>query len=158
MDYILQLRQYIGHRPILLVGAAILVVDHQDRLLLMKRSDSGCWGLPGGATEPGERVEEAAKRETLEETGLQIGDMELFGVFSGPELYYKYPNGDEVYNVTVIYRSNDWQGDVRINDEHTEFSWFPRDEIPHSKLISPPILPVIEQFRSRCATSGVSRQ
>jgi 8-oxo-dGTP pyrophosphatase MutT (NUDIX family) len=140
-----------------MVGAAILVVDHQDRLLLMKRSDSGYWGLPGGATEPGERVEEAVKRETLEETGLQIGEMELFGVFSGPELYYKYPNGDEVYNVTVVYRSNDWQGDVRINDEHTEFSWFPRDEIPNPELISPPIIPVIEQFKPKSlnhATTG----
>ena len=63
MDYILQLRQLIGTRPILMVGAAILVVDRQQRLLLMKRSDSGCWGQPGGATESGERVEQAAKRE-----------------------------------------------------------------------------------------------
>ena len=37
-----------------MVGAAILIVDRSNRLLLMKRSDSGCWGLPGGATEPGE--------------------------------------------------------------------------------------------------------
>ena len=49
MDYILQLRQYIGHRPILMVGAAILV---DNRLLLVKRSDSGRWE-PRGATEPG---------------------------------------------------------------------------------------------------------
>ena len=81
MDYILQLRELIGHRPILVVGAAILVVDSQKRLLLMKRSDNGCWGPPGGATEPGERVEEAAKREALEETGLQIGEMSLYGVY-----------------------------------------------------------------------------
>ena len=148
MDYIQQLRQIVGHHPILMVGAAILVVDHQDRLLLMKRADSGYWGLPGGATGPGERVEDAARRETLEETGLQIGEMELFGVFSGPELYYKYPNGDEVYNVTIIYHSNEWQGDVRINDEHTGFRWFPRDEIPTLELISPPIVPVIEKFKS----------
>jgi 8-oxo-dGTP pyrophosphatase MutT (NUDIX family) len=149
VDYILQLRQYIGHRPILMVGAAILVVDIQDRLLLMKRSDSGYWGLPGGSTEPGERVEEAAKRETLEETGLHIAEMELFGVFSGPELYYKYPNGDEVYNVTIVYSSRDWDGEVIINEEHTEFGWFPRGEFPLPELISPPIIPVIEQFKSK---------
>ena len=146
MDYILQLRQYIGHRPILMVGAAILVLDEQDRLLMMKRSDSGCWGPPGGATEPGEVVEEAAKRETFEETNLQIGEMFLFGVFSGPELYYKYPNGDEVYNVTVVYRSHDWRGQVKLNGEHTEWKWFPADEIPED--VSPPIKPVIEQFKN----------
>ena len=41
MDYILQLRQFIGHRPILLVGAAVLVLDEQNRLLMVKRSDNG---------------------------------------------------------------------------------------------------------------------
>ncbi len=147
MDYILELRQFIGHRPILMVGAAILVVDAQNRLLLMKRSDSGLWGPPGGSTEPGERVEEAAKRETAEETGLEIGEMSLFGVFSGPELYYKYPNGDEVYNVTIVYLSRDFNGEVNLDGEHTEYRWFALDDIPAPKHISPPIVPVIEQFK-----------
>lgn len=145
MDYILQLRQYIGHRPVLMVGAAILMLDEYNRLLLMKRSDSGCWGLPGGATEPGEVVEDAAKRETFEEVNLGVGEMSLFGVFSGPELYYKYPNGDEVYNVTVVYWSRDWRGEIKLNDEHTEWKWFAANEIPEN--ISPPIRPVIEQFK-----------
>ena len=145
MDYILQLRQYIGHRPVLMVGAAILVLDEQDRLLMLKRSDIGCWGLPGGATEPGEVVEGAAKRETMEEANLEIGEMSLFGVFSGPELYFKYPNGDEVYNVTIIYSSHDWHGEIQLNDEHTEWQWFAAQDIPEN--ISPPIRPVIERFQ-----------
>jgi len=146
MDYILQLRQYIGHRPILLVGAAILVLDEQNRLLMMKRSDNECWSVPGGSMEPGELVEVAAKREILEESNLEIGEMSLFGVFSGPELFYKYPNGDEVYNVIIVYLSRDWCGDVELNDEHTEWRWCPANEIPED--VSPPIKPVIAQFKS----------
>jgi 8-oxo-dGTP pyrophosphatase MutT (NUDIX family) len=150
MDYILQLRQLIGHRPILMVGAAVLVVDGQNRLLLMKRSDSGCWGPPGGSTEPGERVENAAKREALEETGLQIGEMSLFGVFSGPELYYKYPNGDEVYNVTIVYLSYDiWNetgdGQLKLDHEHTEWGWFEPTDLPDN--LSRPMIPAIDQFK-----------
>ena len=145
MEYIQSLRQHIGHAPILMVGAAILIVDDQNRLLLLKRSDSGCWGPPGGGTEPGEVVEDAARRETFEETSLQVGEVSLFGVFSGPELYYKYPNGDEVYNVTIVYLSHDISGDIHLNDEHTEWCWFTTDEIPEN--ISPPIIPVIEQFK-----------
>ena len=144
MDYIQFLRQYIGHRPILMVGAATLIVDDENHLLLLKRSDSGCWGPPGGGVELGEVVEAAARRETLEETGLEIGEMPLFGVFSGQELYYKYPNGDEVYNVTIIYMTSDWRGEVRLNDEHTESRWFAVTELPEK--ISPPIKPVMERF------------
>ena len=145
VEHIIELRKLIGHRPILMVGAAILVVDTENRLLLMKRSDSGCWGPPGGAVEPGEVVEDAAKRETLEETNLAIDEMSFFGVFSGPELYYKYPNGDEVYNVTIVYVSSNWRGEVEINHEHTEFRWFAAQDIPEN--ISPPIIPVIRQFK-----------
>jgi 8-oxo-dGTP pyrophosphatase MutT (NUDIX family) len=128
-----------------MVGAAILVLDEDHRLLLMKRSDSGCWGLPGGATEPGEVVEEAAKRETFEEVHLEVGEMTLFGVFSGPELYYRYPNGDEVYNVTIVYWSRDWRGAIELNGEHTEWKWFAPADIPEN--ISPPIRPVIDRFK-----------
>ena len=152
MDYILQLRKYIGHRPILMVGAAILVLDEQNRLLMMRRSDIGCWGIPGGATEPGEVVEEAAKREKVEEVNLQVGEMSLFGVFSGTELYFKYPNGDEVYNVTIVYQSHDWHGEIKLNGEHTEWNWYPVNKIPED--LSPPIRPVIEKFKKAYSSSG----
>jgi len=81
----------------------------------------------------------------LEETALRVGEMSLFGVFSGPELFYKYPNGDEVYNVTIVYLSRDVLGDIQLNSEHTEWRWFATDEIPQD--VSPPIIPVIEEFK-----------
>ncbi len=145
MDYIQQLRQWVGHRPILMLGAVTLVLDDRQRLLMMKRTDSGLWGVPGGAVELGEVIEEAAKRETREETSLEIVDMSLFGVFSGPELYYKYPNGDEVYNVSIVYLSQHWRGEVKLNEEHSEWNWFAAGDIPDD--ISPPIKPFLDQFK-----------
>ena len=144
MDYIQSLRQYIGQRPILMVGAAALLLNRENRLLLLERSDSRCWGPPGGAVELGEEVEAAARRETREETGLEIGGMEFFGIFSGPQLFYRYPNGDEVYNISLIYLTRDWQGELRLNDEHTGSGWFAAAEIPEN--ISPPIRPVMDRF------------
>jgi len=62
MEYLLELRKLVGHRPLLMVGAAALIVDEQNRLLLMKRSDSDCWGPPGGAVDLGEAVETASRK------------------------------------------------------------------------------------------------
>jgi hypothetical protein len=90
MEYLQELRKLVGHRPLLMVGAAALIVDGKNHLLLMKRSNSGCWVPPGGAVELREAVEAAARRE--------VRSMLLFGVFSGPKLFHRYPNGDEVYN------------------------------------------------------------
>jgi ADP-ribose pyrophosphatase YjhB (NUDIX family) len=145
MDYLLTLRKYVGHAPLQMIGAAVLLVDAQNRLLLLKRSDSGCWGPPGGGVELGEVVEETARRETREETALELGELEWFGLFSGPGLYYCYPNGDEVYNITVVYKACQWQGEVKLNEEHTEWRWFTPADIPEN--ISPPIRPVIEKFK-----------
>lgn len=148
MDYIQTLRQHIGHAPILLVGAAVFVLDDQDRLLMLMRTDNEMWGIPGGALELGEKVEDVARRETREEAGIEIGEMALFGVFSGEELYYKYPNGDEVHNVTILYLTRDVLGEIKIDlEEHSEHQYFPLDALPEN--ISPPLLPAIKSLVSQ---------
>ena len=144
MDYLIELRKYVGHRPLLMVGATVFVFDEHNCLLLLKRRDNECWGPPGGAVEPGEVVEEAAKRETLEETGLALENLSLYGVFSGADQFYRYPNGDEVHNVTITYISRIQGGQVRISPEHTDWKYFPLGEIPSE--ISPPIIPILKKI------------
>lgn len=144
MEYMLELRKLVGHRPLLMVAATVFVFDEQGRMLLLKRRDNDCWGPPGGAVEPGEVVEEAAKRETLEETGLEISGLSLFGVFSGEDQFYRYPNGDEVYNVTIVYISHIQGEEVHISAEHTDWKYFPLGELPAD--ISPPIIPILEKL------------
>lgn len=62
-DYIHELRSRVGHWPVIMVGAGVIVLDDAGRILLMHRSDNGAWSIPGGMTEPGETVEETARRE-----------------------------------------------------------------------------------------------
>jgi mutator protein MutT len=150
MDYIQQLRQFIGHRPILMLGAVTLVLNEENHLLMMRRTDSGHWGIPGGAVELGEVIEDAARRETREEVNLEINEMSLFGVFSGPELYYKYPNDDEVYNVSIVYLAQDWHGEIKLNEEHSEWNWFAAGSLPED--ISPPIRTILDQFKQTFLT------
>ena len=75
MGYILDLRKLVGHRPLIQVGAGIIVEDPQGRVLLQLRSDNHCWGYCGGSIELDQRVEEAAKRELFEESGIRDADV-----------------------------------------------------------------------------------
>ncbi|MEF9892701.1 MAG: NUDIX domain-containing protein [Anaerorhabdus sp.] len=100
MSYIQNLRKYVGHDEILSVGATILVVK-ENKILLQLRSDTRTWGIPGGAIELGETLEETASRELKEETGLVATKFQLLNVFSGPDFLFTYPNKDKVYTVPV---------------------------------------------------------
>ena len=64
-EYILDLRKTVGHRPLLQVGASVIVVDSEGRILLQKRRDNGRWGYAGGSVELDEEVEKAAMRDFL---------------------------------------------------------------------------------------------
>lgn len=147
MAYIEEMRTLIGHRPLVLVGAAVLVTDARGWLLLGQRSDNLAWGIPGGALEPGETLEETARRETHEETGLEIGRLRLFRVFSGPEFFYTYPNGDQVHNVSAVFESSDFTGSLLENSEHRLLRFFDPDHLPES--ISPPVFPVLRAWLAR---------
>ena len=93
----------------------------------------------------GERLEDAAKRELYEETGLKVNSMKLYGVFSGPELHYVYPHGDEVYNVDTVYICDDFEGELSADTaEVSELRWFSLNEIPEN--LSPPVSGVIREF------------
>ena len=138
----------VGHHPILMVGVAALIHNDDGQLLLLKRSDNHCWGPPGGSTEPGEQIEETLRREVEEETGMNIHSLELYGAFSGPEFFYTYPNGDQVFNVTIMYTAKINNGTVPVLDhEHTDWQWYHPDQIPNE--ISPPMIPILKDYQTK---------
>ncbi|GIO39489.1 DNA mismatch repair protein MutT [Paenibacillus antibioticophila] len=140
-QYVKDMRKLIGTKPLLLCGASVIIFDTQDRVLMLHRSDNDTWCFPGGAMDLGEKAEETAKREVYEETGLIINDLELFGVFSGEELHYIYPHGDEVYIVDVVYKARQYKGHVEIDNESKAFGFFDLSNLPQK--ISPPVIPII---------------
>lgn len=143
-NYIKDLREEVGSRPLVLCGAGTLLLDERERLLLVLRTDNRTWGIPGGFLEPGENLEETARRELEEETGLNSGKLDLFAVFSGPEFYYQYPNGDEVYNVLSIFVCRDFEGSpVPDGKETSQIGWFSPENLP------PKINPVDRRILAR---------
>ncbi|MBO4846296.1 MAG: NUDIX hydrolase [Lachnospiraceae bacterium] len=131
MNYINELRKVIGHDLIMGVGCGVLIEDDKGRLLLQKRSDTGEWCIPGGALEPIETYEEAAKREVFEEVGIEVCDLRLFGLYSGKEREIHYPNLDVVYSLAVIFITNKYTGEISdTSDEVLEHRFFDKDSIP----------------------------
>lgn len=116
LSYILMLRNALQahHRnmPLFQNGSAIIVVNDRKEILMQRRADRNQWGLPGGLQELGETFEEVAVRELKEETGLQtsIQDLRLIGIVSGESRKNIYPNGDIVYNNTVLFETKRYSG------------------------------------------------
>ena len=145
MGYVREIRQLIGHRTLMIVGASVIVEDAQGRILLQRRTDNHCWGYPGGCTEPDELLEDAARRELWEETGLTAGELQLIGAYSGPALHYTYPNGDDASIVEHLYLCRDWTGRLKPQEEEVEdLRFFSPEELPEN--ISPPNRPCLEDY------------
>jgi 8-oxo-dGTP pyrophosphatase MutT (NUDIX family) len=131
-------------RPNRPIGVGVLALIERDgTLLLEKRSDCGRWGFVGGAVEVEESLEDALRRETLEESGLVVVGEELFAVFPGPSRVVRYPDGNVVRLMTFVYRVEvENFGTLRRSEESEELRFFRPEELDGLDVIetSRPIL------------------
>lgn len=108
-------------------------------LLLMRRSDNGHWGLPGGYVELGESVETAAVREVFEETGIAVALGRLVGVYSDPRRQViAYPDGQRVQAVNLCFearaRSDRTPARPTTPEETLETGWFEPAALPEPRV------------------------
>jgi 8-oxo-dGTP pyrophosphatase MutT (NUDIX family) len=109
---------------------AIVCVDDQDRVLLLKREDNGEWMLPGGHIDDGEVPLEAALREMKEETNLQFDLLEDCGCKS-------LPGGKEIYYFRCQYHDHDGESvlaNIDLQNEATNFEWMTPEQWSKAKL------------------------
>ncbi|GAA0527684.1 NUDIX domain-containing protein [Paractinoplanes ferrugineus] len=126
--YVTALRAHIGTDLLLLPGVSAVVRDEPGRILLMRRTDDGTWGLPAGMVEPGEQPADAAVREVLEETGVRVEIERLGGVDMHESVY---PNGDRCHYLVAWFRCRPTGGQARPDGEESlEVGWFPPDALP----------------------------
>ena len=90
-----------------------------------------------------ESLEDALRRETLEESGLVVVEEELFAVFPGPSRVVRYPDGNVVRLMTFVYRAAvENFGTLRRSEESEELRFFRPEELGGLDVIetSRPIL------------------
>lgn len=107
--------------------ATILFKNNRSKVLLTKRMDVPVWVLPGGGVEENETMEEAAIRETLEETGLRVAIKRKVGEF--------YPK-NKLTRLTYLYECEILSGNLSLSDETTGIDFFDVTKLP--KLMPPP--------------------
>jgi 8-oxo-dGTP diphosphatase len=113
------------------VGVGVLVWKG-DKVALVKRSGShglGTWSPPGGHVEFGESVLETARRETMEEIGTEIENLEVLG--------FTEDVAEGNHYITVWVRSDWASGELKTSDmEFTESGFFKMDDLPEPLFIS----------------------
>lgn len=63
--------------------------------------------------------------------GISVGDIVLFDIFSGPDFFHEYPNGDKVYSVTAVYITEDIIGNFKIDQrEISDVKFFSVNNLP----------------------------
>ncbi len=101
------------------------------RVVLVRRGENpgrGLWGLPAGFMEADETTEQCARRECLEETGLEVDVKELLGVWS----YFHALK--QTSGVLVLYRAEITDGEAIAGSDSTEVKFCASAEIPFEEL------------------------
>lgn len=112
--------------------AAGTLVEDDGHVLLIRRAVNprkGYWALPAGYMEADESAEEAAIRETREETGLEVALDALLNVFS-------FEDATHQRGVLILYRAHVVGGTLRPGDDAEDARWFAPHELPPDKDIA----------------------
>jgi 8-oxo-dGTP diphosphatase len=121
--------------------AVAVVIERDDKLLLGRRgpttAQAGRWSFPAGFVERGERVEDAARREAVEETGLRVTLGPLLGLYSEA--------GETV--VLAVFLAAENAGEPSADDDLTELAWFAPDALPD--LAFPHDVEILADWRAR---------
>jgi ADP-ribose pyrophosphatase YjhB (NUDIX family) len=131
------------------VCAVVRRSENPREILLMRRSDNGHWGLPGGYVEPGESVQAAAVREVREETGFEVEIGRLVGVYSDPKsVVIDYGNRRRVQAINLCFEAVARErGEATTPQETLDVGFFEVARLPQ------PFVP-IHEIRVRDAERG----
>jgi len=127
-DFIVRLRERVGHELLWLPGATAVVLS-EGRVALVRRADDGRWAPVSGVVEPGEHPERTVVREAREEAGVGCEVEGLVWVNVTEPMHY--PNGDVAQYLDLTYRCRWLDGEPHAaDDESLEARWFPLDALP----------------------------
>lgn len=106
--------------------AVVVFITQGDRVMLVKRAGDPAkdtWALPAGFVEPDEHPRDAARRETREETGLEIEIVELLDVMHRPDSH-------GLADIVIAYAAQVVGGKLIAGDDAAAVGWYRKDNLP----------------------------
>lgn len=116
-------------RPAVTVDIVIVTREERPRVLLIRRKHdpfAGMWAIPGGFVDMDEALEDAARRELLEETGVRARRLEQLATFGEPG---RDPRGRTI-SVVYLAQVDADKLKTRADDDAAEVGWHPLDHLP----------------------------
>lgn len=138
------------------VAAGVLVSDREGRVLFIRRAKEpakGRLGVPGGFVDAGESAEESARRETLEETGLEVEGLEFLG--SWPNLYEWRGVAYPVVDLYFTGRARDGSS-PEARHEVDEVLWLRLEDVEPADLAFPTTRAAVARLRGRQGRDAAS--
>ncbi len=105
--------------------SAGFIVFNKDKFLLLHYG-AGHWDFPKGHIEQGEKIEETARRELEEETG--INDIYIVPGFEEKLEYFFKRDGKTVHKEVVFFLAETKTSTIKLSHEHIGFKWLPYHE------------------------------
>lgn len=117
-------------------AVTVFVLDNVDRVLLIQRTDNGLWALPGGAQDVGEYIADTARRETKEETGVDVEVTGVIGIYTNPNHVVEFSDGEVRQQFSICFRGRYLGGQPTTSAESSTVRWVSSKEL-HSLAIHP---------------------
>ncbi|PWJ85253.1 ADP-ribose pyrophosphatase YjhB (NUDIX family) [Pseudaminobacter salicylatoxidans] len=128
------------------IPAVSVALMRGDSILLVKRGQApsrGYYAFPGGRVEPGETDEQAARRELLEETGLEVGEIMPLRAY----MIEAERDGREIIYRLQVFAGRDRGGEPRADTDAEEAAFFTLAEMD-ALLVTPSVLEVSRELLS----------
>jgi ADP-ribose pyrophosphatase YjhB (NUDIX family) len=111
------------------VAVTAFILDEDDQVLMIRRTDSGLYSIPGAGQEVGETIGQTVVREGKEETGVDIEPVRVLGIYSDPEHVIGYTDGEVRQEFSICFTARVVGGELATSDESSEVLWIARDDL-----------------------------
>jgi len=139
--------------PTIKLTVSVILENEKEEILLLQRGHAphvGYWNTPGGHVDPGETAERAVRRETKEETGLILKNLEYVGSHLD-----SYEDQGATYPLLALsFRGRiKSSARIKIGDDAVAFKYFPKNKVPWRKMCFKSDIAALRDYLKRKTTA-----